>query len=115
MKERIECPISGLNQCEDRTSIENSLNRTIRTMQLLRKVRSHTFTAIEAWRGFSARNGDIQYLMNFPDHRMKIALNKIQGYFSRLAILEQKLVALDESCEDSVKTVSCVVVTIFLC
>jgi hypothetical protein len=115
MKERVECPISGLSQCEDRTSIENSLNRTIRTMQLLRKVRSHTFNAIEAWKGFSARNGDIQYLMDSPDNRTKIALSKIQGSFSRLAILEQKLVALDESCKDSVKTVGCLAITKSLC
>jgi hypothetical protein len=98
--------MSGPQQPEVRIDIQSSLNRTIKTMQLLRRVRSHTSTAIKAWKEFSARNGDMRFLHNHRDHKTKISLNRIRDSFFNLAILEEKLVALDKTCEESAKIVS---------
>jgi hypothetical protein len=93
-------------QPEVRSDIQSSLNRTIKTMQLLRRVRFHTSTAIKAWKEFSARNGDMRFLQSQQDHKAKVSLNRIRDSFFNLAILEEKLVALDKTCEESAKIVS---------
>jgi hypothetical protein len=76
-------------------------------MQLLRRVRCYTSTAIRAWKEFSARDGDMRFLNNHRDNKTRISLNKMRESFFNLAVLEEKLVALDKTCEESAKIVSC--------
>lgn len=106
MKERIKRTMSAVQQPQGHIDIQSSLNRTIKTMQLLRRVRLHTSTAIKAWKAFSARNGDIRYLNSHQDRMAKVSLNKIRNSFFNLAILDEKLVALDKTCEESAKIAS---------
>jgi transcription initiation factor IIE alpha subunit len=75
-------------------------------MQLLRRVRSHTSTAIKAWKEFSAHNRDMRFLHSHDDHKAKLSFNKIRDLFFNLAIVDEKLVALDKTCEESAKIAS---------
>jgi hypothetical protein len=49
----------------------------------------------------------MRFLHNHRDNKTRISLNKMRESFFNLAILEEKLVALDKTCEESAKIVSC--------
>jgi hypothetical protein len=49
----------------------------------------------------------MRFLNNHRDNKTRISLNKMRESFFNLAVLEEKLVALDKTCEESAKIVSC--------
>lgn len=100
----VQC-LEVANYCRVKESIECDIYRITKTMQLLRKVHTYTSTAIKAWKEFSAYGGNLRYLVHSQDHKTEVAISKIKASFLNLAILEQKLVALDKTCEESAKTV----------
>jgi hypothetical protein len=91
---------------DHRDKVQPIFERTIQTMQILRKVRNHTFKAIEAWRLFNIPNeGDIRHFKSLKERKAKVALSSINVSFGTLAKLDQNILALNMTCKENFEAV----------
>ncbi|KAF2489385.1 hypothetical protein BU16DRAFT_180672 [Lophium mytilinum] len=81
---------------------------TLRTMRLLSRVLDVLSATVQAWERFKCHNGDIGYFRDsstetspFPRQTIQRSLCAIDGKFEELTFLQEKLVALKETCNNS--------------
>lgn len=86
---------SGLDLSPD--DVHRSLDRTIQTMQVLRKLRDSISTTIRAYERFDQPGGDASYFADLTDSFDIQAA--IKETFERLADLNLNLTSLDDSCQ----------------
>ncbi|KAH7355825.1 hypothetical protein BKA66DRAFT_266394 [Pyrenochaeta sp. MPI-SDFR-AT-0127] len=85
----------------DQYNTEELFDWTIKTMQILRKLRAHAKTTHQTWARFAAPNGDSRFFLDLQDPQSKRALTSLKGSFQQLSDLRQTLLRLDESCKES--------------
>ncbi|KAF2630856.1 hypothetical protein BU25DRAFT_408133 [Macroventuria anomochaeta] len=90
-----------ISEEDDHSDVQKFYTYTIKTSRLLRRVRDHTREVIEAWKAFSARDGDIRYFRTLKKHNAKVAISAINESFRRLSVLDQKLASLITTCKES--------------
>ncbi|KAH9860765.1 hypothetical protein J1614_012098 [Plenodomus biglobosus] len=86
---------SGLDLSPD--DVHRSLDRTIQTVQVLRKLRDSISTTIRAYERFDQPGGDASYFADLTDNSNIQAA--IKETFERLADLNLNLTSLDDSCQ----------------
>jgi hypothetical protein len=79
---------------------------TIQTMQLIRQIRERFARTTQAWTRFSSTKGDLGYFADICDRRSLLALDSLMHSFQALEDLQQDLVSLERSCEESRAMVS---------
>jgi len=87
----------------DSKEIQNSLDWTMQTMQLLRRLRDSLSLTLRAYNRFQEPGGDIRYFSSTPDYPGTPELSAIQGSiketFEKLRDLYSSLSSLDDSCK----------------
>ena len=77
--------------------IRNSLDQTIQTTKVLRKVRDSLMMTLRAYNRFDEPGGDKSYFSDMQDYSP--GPKDISNQLRKLADLELRLRSLDESCE----------------
>jgi hypothetical protein len=81
----------------DASDIQESLDKTLQTMQLLRKLRDSLSTTLRAYNRFDKPGGDIGYFADIED--CSFVQNSIVESFEKLTDLSLRLSSLDDSCK----------------
>jgi hypothetical protein len=75
-------------------------------MQLIRQIQERFARTTQAWTRFSSAKGDQDYFTDVCDRESLLALDSLMHSFQELEDLQQDLVSLDRSCEESRAMVS---------
>ncbi|KAF2034765.1 hypothetical protein EK21DRAFT_107892 [Setomelanomma holmii] len=92
------CSCGSNHTIQDPQQVQRSLNWTLQTMQLLRKLSDTLSVTLRAYTRFDARDGDKCYFSDIKDPSIRILQNGIKESFEKLADLHSRLLSLDDSC-----------------
>jgi hypothetical protein len=86
--------------------IKGKADWTIRTIDLLLKLRQRFSMMFNAWDRFNSPQGDIRYFAKVPGPASDLALNGIKESFQELMDLDARLQRINQACEADCKIVS---------
>jgi hypothetical protein len=87
--------------------LESALDWTVRTIELLKQLRSPLSKTSRAWSKFASLDGDISYFLDMHEEQSTAhsSLLSIKESFEELEDLQQTTAHLTESCRKSLKIV----------